>query len=354
MIPFETSLKTPDQRTAMLHCHGLLRTIPGRRTVFDATQDGRPVIVKRFEDAWGGYRCRREMRGLERLRQRGLPAPRALLRGTDPDGHHALVLEKIAGAVNALTAVQSADSEALLRPTLLAVVRYVARLHEAGVLQHDLHLGNFLLAESAVFAIDPARMRFESRPIGESASHRQLGILWASLPQASLPWQADLLIAYCELRGWPQGTERLAEVRRFAASHRRKRLPHDLAKTLRNSRLFAVLRTPDCLVVYGKETLTADAARHLAEQVKTSHTSGTAEHPVAGTGERYSVTSYPPTRGLRVLIASPARRAWLAAWRARYTGGTADCPAALIEQREGVFTRRSWLVTVRPPHPSRP
>ena len=105
-MPFEMTLTGPDGTRQTVCCRESLRVIPQRRTVFAGVWQGRPVIVKRFEDCFSGYRCGREKRGLERLIARGLATPKVLLSGKDAGGHHVLVIEKIENAVDAATAVE--------------------------------------------------------------------------------------------------------------------------------------------------------------------------------------------------------------------------------------------------------
>lgn len=351
--PFELTLTARDKSTTTLYCGRILRRIEGRRTVFDGTYDGVSIIIKRFEDRFGWYRCRREKRGLERLRERGLPAPKALLDGKDGQGHHVLVIEKIEGAVDGDGAVKRADSDETVKTILLEVFRYAARLHQAGVVQHDLHLGNFLIAGSAVWAIDPAWMRFRKQPVGEAASCRQLAILLATFPKEYLTWQADLLQAYCQVRGLNYTAEMLDTVRRLARRRRKKRLPHILRKTLRNSRHFFVLKAGSYRGVFSKASFTIEGARMVLDKLASAVCENNQEVIGDYNERQFRFVCYGPKTStglfLSAFVKSEARRDWLAAWKARFSGQISPAPAALIERFFGPMVTQSWLVSEREP-----
>jgi tRNA A-37 threonylcarbamoyl transferase component Bud32 len=344
-MPFDIALILPDGTREAVCCRETLRTITGRRTVFAGVWQGRSVIVKRFEDFFSGYRCGREKRGLERLLSRGLATPKVLLTGKDAAGHHILVIEKIENAVDVLAAVYSASSEDAAREILLAVFRYVARMHQAGVVQKDLHLGNFLIAESAVFAIDPACMRFGGTPISLVQSRRQLAILFASLHRSTLSWREELLRAYCLVRGFAFGPELGRAVCLLTKRRRMKMLGHTLKKTLRNSKDFFILNIPPYRGVFYKEVFDESSARRMIERVKSTTVSDDLPRIVDLNGRKYRIACYQPKNRILAfwyrLAGSPARRDWLAAWGSRYSGRPVPKPAALIEPPYGL----AWLIT---------
>ena len=347
-MPFEIELPVSNGTRQTVCCQQSLRTIPRRRTVFAGSWQERPVILKRFEDLFSWYRCGREKRGLERLLARGLVAPKVLLTGKDGSGHHVLVIEKIENAVDVLTAVQSAASEDAAREILLAAFRYVARMHQAGVVQKDLHLGNFLIAGSAVYAIDPACMRFSGKPISLVQSHRQLAILFATLQRSTFSWREELLRAYCLARGFAFGPEMCQTVHSLTKQRRLKMLPHALKKTLRNSKHFFVLKAVPYRGVFYKTAIDEQTAFRIIETGASLVSSDSSMQIVDIAGLKYEITPYKPKNHLVALwcrlAGSPARRDWLAAWKTLYTGKSTPIPAALIERYTGLFLTQSWLI----------
>lgn len=348
MDPTTLILKTLDARTHTVCCRGILRRIQGRRTVFDGICADRAVIVKRFEDVFGPFRCRRERRGLERLAERGLAVPKVLLAGKDADGHAVLVIEKIDGAADVRTALNAAASEDAAKAILIALFRYVARMHQAGVIQKDLHLGNFLVSGSDIYAIDPAWMRFRKQPVSKGESMRQLAVLLAGLERRSPAWRTELLEAYCEVRGLTCTPEMLDTVRRLAAAYQHKRLPHALQKTLRNCTAFVVLQRRDCRAVFSRQAFSGHQAEELIGAIEAMGTSKNQTHTVTLEGRPFEASLF-CAGGLRQKLqsrffGSPARRQWLIEWRAHYLGQDTRPPIALIEWRRGLLGERSCVI----------
>ncbi len=344
-MPFDIELTAPDGSHQTVCCQECLRVIKHRRTVFSGLWQGRPVIIKRFEDFFSGYRCRREKRGLQKLLTFGLIAPKVLLTGKDAAGHHIFVIEKIEKAVDVLTAVQSAPSDEAARETLFSVFCYIARMHQIGITQQDLHLGNFLTDQSQIYAIDPACMRFGKKPVSLAQSRRQLAILFATLQPPALSWIEELLKAYCRVRGQIFSSEMLDSVRIMIDRRRKQYLPHALKKTLRNSKHFFVLEVPPYRGVFYKNAIDVESARQLIATFKMARVHEEVNRKVDIKVREFSVIQYKPKNGFMALwyglTGSPARREWLTAWRMIYSGQPKKPPLALIEYHYGL----AWLFT---------
>lgn len=342
-------LKTPDGRTHTMCCLKILRRIEGRRTVFDAIYEDRGVIVKRFEDVFSVFRCRREKRGLERLTERGLETPKVLLFGKDSEGCHILIIEKIDGAADVLSAIKSVENKEDARKILVELFRYLARMHQAGVVQYDLHPGNYLRAEGRVCAIDPARMAFRKNPISFSESHLQLAMLMTSVPVPLLDYETAFLRAYCDVRGMVCNESLTERVRLLTARYRKRKLPHTLKKTLRNCKEFLVLKESSYYGVFFKQVFDTESARQCI-----AHLAATGRCDKANC----TMTTYQPKHWTVALcwrlFGSPARRDWLTAWKNRCIGQSGGQPAAMIEHRTGLLVRQSWFVAVTPSRTLKP
>jgi hypothetical protein len=148
---------------------------------------GATVLAKLFIAARGSERhWQRECRGADSLRATAC-RPRSLagLRQAGGAGHYVLT-EYLEGArAPGATAVGELEG----------VFEAVGRMHALGILQEDVHLGNFLLGKGKLYVIDGDAIR-------ESASDRgrrldNLALLFAQLsPAACSGMQAALLAAY--------------------------------------------------------------------------------------------------------------------------------------------------------------
>ena len=171
----EICINTKNGNKETIRCKSLLRIIPHKREVYDAIWQNKPVIAKIFLNRLQANRhLKREWDGLNTLQQLRLTSPSPLFFGTTDDGRSVLVTEKITGSVSALDAFHNtADKEQKFK--LLSIVcRELAKENQSGVLQKDLHLGNFLIKNDIVYALDVAQMHFLNHPLTKAQSISQL------------------------------------------------------------------------------------------------------------------------------------------------------------------------------------
>ena len=88
-----------------------------------------------------------------------------------------MVVEKIGDSSTTLDAFNKTSEPAEKLDLLVLVCQELAKQHSKGVLQRDLHLGNFLLAAGKVFALDAGQMRFLQREAGRKSSISQAAML---------------------------------------------------------------------------------------------------------------------------------------------------------------------------------
>ena len=347
MDSFDITLTASDQSRHIVQCGRRLRAIAGRRSVFEGIYEGRPVIVKRFEDIFGRFRCRREQRGLERLRRCGLAAPEVLLAGKDDKGHYVLVIEKIENAVDVLDALKSAQSPQAAESILLAIVSYVARMHRAGVVQLDLHSGNFLVSESEIYAIDAAKLKFRSKPISFDDSCRQLAMLLTGIPARFLEKEPELLRLYGRARGLNQTSDWYDRLQTLKARRRKAYLPKALKKTLRNSKRFFVLNERNYRGVFLKEAFNAESARRLIELLENRKADDERTFILDFEGRQYKVMQFKPKDKLQALqwrlFGSPARRRWLDEWERFYIDPVIQPPVGILESSCVSFSLKQWI-----------
>jgi tRNA A-37 threonylcarbamoyl transferase component Bud32 len=113
----------------------------------------------------------------------------------------------------------------------------LAHYHVKGVIQTDLHLGNFLIKEDKVFLLDPSTVRFRPRSIGRSRSVKQLAWLTAVLPERGAQSATEAVFRqYAAVRAWPIQAQRLHEFCRAKKRSRRSAIKRGLQKSLRTNR----------------------------------------------------------------------------------------------------------------------
>jgi hypothetical protein len=109
------------------------------------------------------------------------PAP--LFHGKSEQYGWVVVTEWIANAPTVREVWDKTTDPAKRRELLCTVSRELAKYHSKGVLQKDLHLGNFLLQKGRLFGLDPSEMRFLGGEADKRRSIWQLALLGSVVPE---------------------------------------------------------------------------------------------------------------------------------------------------------------------------
>ncbi|MDR3221710.1 MAG: hypothetical protein LBU46_06865 [Candidatus Accumulibacter sp.] len=329
----------------------LLRVLPGKRLTGEALWRGRRVLVKLFVAGSDRRHWGRERRGLTLLHDAGLPTPEMLCAGRLDGGGYFLLtgfLEASRTLADHWPVGNPDDPRAvdILRPAFALL----GRLHAAGLIHTDPHLGNFLEHEGKLLLIDGDGVE-RARDAEQALDN--LALLLAQLPPSWESRTDDLLAAYAPEQTRPRpGHGALA---RAVERARARRLAHFLDKTLRDCSQFAVQRTVRrfCSVARAEsEMLTPlleapDAAIAQGRLLKDGNTCTVARVDVderALVIKRYNLKNL--THALsRCWRPSRAWHAWRAGHRLVFHGIPTPAPLALIEERAGPLRRRAFLIT---------
>ena len=207
--------------------------------------DGRKLVVKRFKrngivkamvyTLFRKNKARRSYENAGLLRQRGFTTPHEV----------AYIEQRTAGLVTQVYYVCAYTDAQPIRPRLIeqesfderlavSYARYVASLHEAGVLHRDLNPTNVLFSENGEPAavsfelIDINRMQFFDGAVPKAACMENLTLFYWLTPAYRY-----ILNEYARQRGWSE--DDVAEAIRVKQRHdrrwiRRKRLTHPFRK----------------------------------------------------------------------------------------------------------------------------
>ena len=223
-------------RPQTIVCVGLLRGLGGKRKVFDAVWGQRPVIVKVFADPIKAkYHMKREWRGLKLLGERGLNSPAPLFYGKTEQYGWAVTAEKIVDALTVRDVWDNTTDAAKKCELLRAVSRELAKQHSKGVVQKDLHLGNFLLQGEKLLALDPAQMRFLSGEVDKRRAIAQLASLASIVSDEDTDTVASVCEAYLQARAWKFSESDMAVFWKKLAWYRKSGITKALGKCLRGS-----------------------------------------------------------------------------------------------------------------------
>lgn len=355
--PLPLTVHLQDRRVLTLHT--LLRVLPGKRIVGEAEFQGRQVLAKLFIASGSARHWQRERSGIEALARHRIPTPALLHAGELEGGGHVLLTAFLADAVSlaerweAIAELPAGNAQALV--VLSPAFAMLGRLHAHGLVQDDLHLGNFLLADGTLQVIDGDAIRAltQGEPLDASAATVNFAILAAQIPSG---WDAHLpaLVA-----AWQQADARLPRLdldrlRAQVLQTRDARVAAFLPKTVRDCMLFKVDKRFDRFTAVVRDEvdalapLLADPDRILKEgrMLKDGGTCTVARIELDGRSlviKRYNIksTGHALSRALRP---SRAWHSWIEGHRLTFLGIATPAPLALIEERFGPLRRRAWLV----------
>jgi tRNA A-37 threonylcarbamoyl transferase component Bud32 len=359
-FPFQLLIKDSslNDKQESLTCLALLRAIPGRRRVYDALWNDREVIVKVFPHKISANRhLKREWRGLSLLRERGLNAPEPLFFGKTEDGSLAVVMEKIADSSTTIDVFNKATSPAAKLNLLILACKELAKQHSRGVLQKDLHLGNFLLQGENLFTVDPAQMRFLPREASKREAIPQLVLLASSLPEENVEGIASLCEEYAAARSWKFSPADMTAFWKKLAAHRGRGIKKGLAKCLRTNKRHIRLTKYGYKAVAKRDFFEkVDFARLLqnvddlmrnGQILKDGNTCFVSCINLAG---KETVVKRYNYKGVihsvrHTLKRSRARRNWLHAHRLVMLNIPTVVPLAFIEKRRWLIVCKSYFIT---------
>jgi tRNA A-37 threonylcarbamoyl transferase component Bud32 len=336
----------------------MLRAVPGRRAIYDATWKDANVIVKVFSHRIKAkLHFKRELKGLNQLQKRGIDSAVPLFSGKTDDGRWVIVLEKIVDSATVLDVLSKTTDRRAELDLFVRVCRELAKQHSKGVLQKDLHLENFLLADDQLYSIDPSQMAFSSDQVPRKESISQLALLVLNLPGGDIQTIKTIRETYFKTRGW--NFEKSDEVlfQQQLSSHMKKGIRRGLKKCLRTSTRFLRVKDGGTIAVFDRDFCRAAEPLDFTGRIDTLMDKGRVlkngntcyVSRLTWNGEdvvvkRYNHKSF--VHSLRHTIKrSRARGGWLHAHRLGMLGISTPKPLAYIERRKGCLIWKSYLVT---------
>ena len=339
-------------------CLRLLRDLGKKRKIFDAVWDQQPVTIKVFTDPIKAkYHTKREWRRLKLLHQRCPNSPVPLFYGRSKQGGWAAVTKKILDAPNLREIWDSTTDKDKKYELLLMICRQLAEQHNKGVLQKDLHLGNFLLQGEKLFTVDVGQMQFFSHKVGRNTAISQLAMLGCSLPTGQTQTFTRLCEEYFQARNWHLEKSDETLFHKKMARHRKTAIRRELRKCLRTSKRYFKIKTSGYTAVLSREFCEGANPRHLVEQIdelmahgqviKNSNTSYVARMNWNGKEvvvKRYNYKGF--FHSLRHTIkGSRALHNWLNSHKLRKLNIPTPKPLAYISTYKRLLLEKAYIVT---------
>ncbi|MCF6282870.1 MAG: hypothetical protein L3J28_11800 [Candidatus Polarisedimenticolaceae bacterium] len=233
-----------------LVCQRLVRSLPGKRQVYQARWGEQRVFAKIYQDPKRAeIHWQRELDGLQALHSANIAAPEIVHAGrVERQPWWVILLAEIKPAESMAEAWRMADSDEERLRLMVQVVDLIALHHQSGIQQHDLHLDNFLLCETQLYTLDGADIEAhaDALPLGPSLDN--LALLLAQNYPVYDRFAATLLEHYREARGWLEIEATEVFLQRIVKRRERRKVSY-LRKCLRECSAFACYESPDYQLV---------------------------------------------------------------------------------------------------------
>jgi tRNA A-37 threonylcarbamoyl transferase component Bud32 len=345
---------------ASIHCLQTVRHMPGRRVVCRGQWNDQEVYAKIFIGTRAVRYVQRDLQGVQALAAAGILTPPLLHAGPSVDGKsEVLIFTAINDSLNAEQAWTESSAD-ISRQFALAekLVAEVAHHHNAGLMQTDLYLRNFLLQDEKVYTLDGDAVRKFSGWCSRRQALKNLALLLSKFDVAheSL-WLPQLLGIYARERSWNSAPPLGYMRRRIAAIRRRVvggyadskvfRACTDIEVSRSRCKYQAIVRpcvSPELEQALANPDALVDEIHSL--RLKSGNTCTVSLAEIDGRKmvvKRYNIKNF--CHGLnRALRQSRAAVSWSNAHRLRMYDIATAKPIALVEKRCGPIRRQAYFL----------
>ncbi|MCP5538045.1 MAG: hypothetical protein H7A51_17660 [Akkermansiaceae bacterium] len=331
-----------------------LRHLPGRRTVWRASCQGRDVLLKVFDRHPKQERdASREWFHSMGLHQAGLSTPAPLFRAKGGEGTLAVAFTFIPGGQTLSEVLADAD-EAMLATGFRQLLEMHGHQHRCGCYQSDDHLGNYLWSDGRIYMLDAGSCVLKQEVLGLGDRVKNMAMLTANISLAQRAVFDQVFPVYLDL--CPDEMDRAAFSQAMDSAVPQaiqKRLSSYLRKTRRSSskleqidftgKSWHALRAIDATL---KSRLLDAPGQFFQGSVRKSERKDDGEHysevDVNHGGKSYILRHYPcpswPYRARHYLATPRVLDIWSAGHTLRMVGLAAALPVAcLVWKKYGAY-----------------
>lgn len=274
---FELHLDNGDIFTA----DKVARLIPGKRVVAFGQWQGKPAVAKIFFDQKRAAKhLEKEMAGVKALHDHQIPTPLLYATAQSDDKRcYVAIFEYLQSSVSLeqLWREKKHISEVLL--VMHAVITELATQHVLGVVQQDLHLKNFLIAEKEVFnteehisherihvyTLDGAEVTITPPILPYKESMRHVALFLSQLGVGVTNYQLQLFRYYAQQRGWIVRRKDIVELFKLIKLTNAQRWMKFKKKIFRSSTDFACISDWKRLTMYDRKYAGPEFLQFISE-----------------------------------------------------------------------------------------
>lgn len=326
-----------------LTCQQVVRVVPKKRVVCQGLWQGKPVYAKLFFGKNASKYAARDAAGIKWLMDANIDTPRLLYQGKAAEENtQVLIFEAITPANNAEQVWHDLNQHHRLA-LVKKIVAEVAKHHNAGLLQTDLYLKNFLVSDDKIYTLDGDGVRKFAHLSNEQAV-QNLAVIWSKFDVLDIEkWRAILVDTYstASARSSALGSAKLAHMAnqhrlKIASSYADKKVFRQCADVnVTSLRGLYVAASSDANMNVPRNVAELDALIQPDNLLKNGNTSTVALAAIDNKKivvKRYNIKSF--WHGLsRAFRPSRAAASWANAHRLTILDIATAKPIALYEQR---------------------
>jgi tRNA A-37 threonylcarbamoyl transferase component Bud32 len=354
----EFSLEIP--RAGKFECLEIVRIVSNKRLVCRGVWQNNPVYAKIFIGKSAQYYALRDRAGIEALQMAKIKTPELLRASEVNGGAYILIFSAAEHAENAEKIWHNLEEKPRF-DLAKKLVQTVALHHQAGLLQTDLYLKNFLVQQNPgqddlIYTLDGDGIRSISPLFQKRQKLGNLATLFSKMDVLDDGWIAELYAQYCSLVGTVYSPIGEAEIRVLTQEIR-----HQAAKDYADKKVFR--SCTDVKVTQSFKRFQAVASDFDVENqalvsldifladaknnIKNGNTCTIAKAVLANQSviiKRYNIKNF--WHGLnRAYQSSRAAKSWANAHRLIVSNIATAKPLALVEECWGWFRRRAYYLS---------
>jgi tRNA A-37 threonylcarbamoyl transferase component Bud32 len=339
----------------------ILRLLPGKRLVGMTDWQGQSVIVKLFYHPrrWSRH-LQREITGFELAENAEIPVPKVLASGNiaDQQGGY-LIIEYLTPGKSLEALLESHDPE--LDTYLGSALQLIARCHDQGLWQNDIHLGNFMAVGDTMYQLDTAEFKSETpgTVLSDPLRLANLSLFFAQFSVYRDSRIQRLMQSYNSALSPDKEIIDTVDMQGLTMQARHRRLDRYKTKLFRETTAFHTERNANLRMLCKRSIMSEELSRFVENPdaflecgtiLKAGNTTTVGEVSIAGTHyvlKRYNIKN--AVHGIRKMLrASRAARSWRAGLLLEMLGISTAKPLLMLEKRIwGLIRRESYILYER-------
>ncbi len=251
------SIKVTVPVVGELECFQAYRVIRRKRVVCRARSGDEDFLVKLFFSRRKAKKhWRRSDRGCRLFIERSLLAPKIHFSDfVSRYGIYVMVFDYIPPSVNLSRMRKQRKISQQAFSFFSGFIKTLALQHQAGIVQGDAHINNFLISNDQIYSLDGDMVKAFSAEVPRTPSIRNLVAFYSNLPVACDRYATECGRVYYEQRGWPFDDVEQRSLLKQIQKRRNQLLDRFMSKIYRTRDPFEKVRRKRFWSVFDKRNL---------------------------------------------------------------------------------------------------